>query len=391
MIKLVDKNECTGCGACFAVCPKEAISFRVIGSLHQYPEIDDIKCIECGKCLKVCPQLDDQRIIENKSTSIYAAYNIDAAERQAASSGGVSGALTQYALENGFFICGAAFDDKWHLEHVISNHSTIKDRIRGSKYLYSDASKAIRALCELLKEDKKILFIGTPCQVDAVNHAIPRNKRDNIITCEILCHGVNSAKVWEEYIDWLSKKHKRGIKKYNFRSKSHGWGNNSRGTGKLRVSYELSDGKLIDIPAYKNLFHTWFGYHYILRENCFHCKYRTENRVADITIGDFWGVEQVVSIETQSLGVSAVLCNTAKGLDFVQSCNLILIDVDVDKTKQLLKGYSKPMNNQDTQLKQMKAFEVEYLTSSFDEMAKKYRPHTTIERIILSIRSHLHI
>ena len=391
VIKLAAKSDCTGCGACIAVCPKSAITFKHTNSLHFYPEIDFSKCVACETCIKICPQLSSQNHSRNKSLSFFAAYNNDAVEREAASSGGVSGALALKGLNDGHYVCGVGFDNEWYLSHIVSKDVAILDKIRGSKYLFSDASYAIGKIRTLLCDSKKVLFFGTPCQVDGLVNTIPQKYRGGLITCEILCHGVNSPIVWSDYISWLQTCHHGLLTSYNFRSKSHGWGNSARGGANLRVAYTMDNGVHKDVPAYKNLFHSWFGHHYMMRESCFRCKYRSEHRISDITIGDFWGVENILTIESQSKGVSAVLCNTLAGAEFVRQSNLHLIEVDADKTKSMLKGYSKQIKDPEPQLRSMREFEQEYLSYGFKYMARKYRTQTLLERIFAALKCRLHI
>ena len=160
-IKLVEKTHCTGCRACSNACPTSSIKFELNG-LHYYPTIDEDTCIRCGKCMSVCSPLQwdikHPSGIEVKS-KYYCAWNKDAAERYAATSGGVGGAMAELALRNGWYVCGAAFDKDWHLSHIVSNDKSIIEQIRGSKYLQSNMDGVYAKIKVLLDEGEKCCLL----------------------------------------------------------------------------------------------------------------------------------------------------------------------------------------------------------------------------------------
>lgn len=388
-IDLVIQSQCTGCRACFDACPTGSVIFMLSG-LHYYPRINEKTCIKCGKCVSVCPTLKGvERHINNKAFSplYYCAWNNDLKERSNATSGGVGGALAKLALDMEWFVCGAAFNDKWELNHMVSNRDTILKKIRGSKYLQSNTEGVFKKIVELIEEGKRVLFIGTPCQTDAMRSFVPEKYTDSLLTCEIICHGVNSPVVWSDYRSYIEKANGSNITSYNFRSKSKGW-------GKLRVSYSYGNGKKKDVPAYRNIFHNWFGQHYMMRESCFRCNYRKKERYSDLIIGDFWGIERIEPSLNVKEGASVLIVNSKKGSEFIKHADLNLIPVDANKAQMVMKGFVDKMPEKEKvmQIERMKRFEKDYFSCSFEEMAlKRYPCNTWFNKMLKSVLFHLHI
>jgi coenzyme F420-reducing hydrogenase beta subunit len=269
-IELASQSVCTGCRACLDVCPTNSITFTISDdSLHAFPSINSVTCIQCHRCEKVCVPLHPERIKKDEHyvEKYYLGYNTNKEERFLSTSGGVGGALADYALNLGFYVVGAEFDKDWHLYHKVSKEKGALSKIRGSKYMLSDMTGVYSKILSLVKSQEKVLFIGTPCQIQALLNIIPDVYKNNIVTCGIICHGVNSPLVWNDFVSYLESKYKSHLRTYNFRSKAKGW-------GKLWIDFSFDNGKVVSQPAGKNLFHVWFGRHYILRKSCFHCLFR---------------------------------------------------------------------------------------------------------------------
>lgn len=387
-IKLADRAECTGCMACHDACPTNSIT-TIFDGLHRQPLINADTCISCGKCQSVCAPLQgiSQNIRESFTPEYLCAWNEDSEERFNATSGGVGGALAKRALELGWYVCGAAFDDEWQLSHIVSNDISVLEKIRGSKYLQSDTSDCYKEIVSLLKKGEKFLFLGTPCQTEAIRRLAPSSVSENLLTCEIICHGVNSPIVWEGYKTYIEKKHQSPLKSYNFRSKSKGW-------GKLRASYTFQNGKKVDDPAYRNIFHSWFGQHYMMRESCFRCKFRTEERHSDIVIGDFWGVETIEPSLDVKAGASVLIVNSENAKTFVSKVCLNTKTIEASKAKSVIKGFvdKMPEEVKSMQIARMKKFTEDYQNHTFEDMTSKLYPRvTTFEKYFNSILYHLHL
>lgn len=383
-IELAEQTTCTGCAACHDVCPTNSINLTYNNNIHSFPYIDSSSCIMCGKCMRVCPSLNPLEATSYKQ-QYYAAWVKDDLQRMQSTSGGVGTALGKYALSLNYKVCGVCFDSDWNVRHKIIDNLVALDSLRGSKYVQSDLRGVYEGINESLKQGFNVLFIGTPCQVAAVKRTIPQTCKSNLITCEIICHGVNSPKVWSDYRASIEKKYNSPLLFYNFRSKSRGW--QSKGGNKnLRVSYKFQNGIVVDEPAEQNQFHYWFGQHFILRESCLHCEYRKEQRVADITIADFWGVQKVIPYADCFKGVSAVITSSEKGEEFLKGVRDIeYIEVDESKTKSLLLGFVEKKNSVQIseEIARARNFREEYMKKGYVAMERTYK-HLNVISMFLS-------
>lgn len=389
-VHLAEAIHCTGCAACLDVCPQACISMQYRDSLHATPIIDASTCISCGICMRTCPSMSDYKPVA-KEQFYYMAWHKNDAERMSSTSGGAGAALVSWALNNGWYVSGAVLDESFVLSHIVTNDRSKARLLKGSKYIQSDMQGIYKRIRQLLRDGECVLFIGTPCQVEGLKKALPENMLQNVLTCGIICHGVNSPRVWEDYKTWLENHYKSKLEEYHFRSKTHGW-QNSRGSANLRINYRFQNGKTVDEPAWRNLFHWWFGHHYMLRPSCLNCSYRKEYRNSDITIGDFWNVERIDTCVDTYKGVSAIITSSEKGRAFVDGCDeLYLHKVDPQQSKQVLKGYIEKRSFEARQKEIIleRSFETEYIENSFDYMSKKYPAQTPIKHFIVSVKSKL--
>lgn len=387
IIKLAEKKACTGCGVCVDACPKSCITM-VRNGLHDYPHIDTEKCIACQKCMKTCPSINFLKKENPKFQNYYASWHKDLDAVKTSTSGGVGSALAEYAIDNGYYVAGVIMSASGKIQHVIAKNKREIQAFKGSKYVQSDSIGIFRECVNEIKQGYKVLFIGTPCQTEAMKRLLPTNMHDKLLTCSIICHGVNSPYVWNDYRNNLEKKHHSNLVNYNFRCKSHGW-QKKTGDSNLRVAYEISTGEIFDVPSWRNLFHYWFGQHFIMRSSCFSCQYRTEDRHSDIVIGDFWNVEKVLEDMDTFNGVSVLITTTSRGEDFLHKNPFLnLIHVDSKKTINVLKGLvnKKSKKTQCEELIKAETFATEYCSNGFAYMAKKYPCPSYIDQIINKIK-----
>lgn len=393
-IRLASKSECTGCAVCHDVCPQGCITMDDDKGLHWYPFIDREKCIKCGKCLRVCPALNDTLTCDFKQ-KFYASWSSDPSERKQGTSGGVGTALSRYALSQGWMVVGAGFDEQWVLNHKIISNAAELVNLRGSKYLQSKTTDTYKQVEQLVLSGKHVFFIGTPCQIEALKRIIPLDKHGQITTCGIICHGVNSSRVWKDFVHYIEKRHGSGLEYYNFRSKVNGWGENSRGGKRLYVEYKLKSRKKHVEPAWKNLFHHWFGLHLIMRECCFSCKYRVMQRNSDITIGDFWGLNKILpELKNTDDGVSVAIASTPHGQEIIEKCDALnLIPTNENKTPKVLAGFldTRDKDKVSAELDRMKLFEKEYEENGVEVMRRKYPTDTVWKKTLRSILFHIGI
>lgn len=371
-IKLASIDECTGCKACVVSCNKGAISFvESEKTLHTYPIINSELCVNCKKCVKNCPIINfdsKKRITGKYDVRTFCGWIKDGNIRAQSTSGGLGSALAQTAIKLEYIVVGAKFDDHWNLSHDIAKTEPELVCFRGSKYLLSDVEDALKKTLILLNGGKKVFFIGTPCQCESIKSISGPKYEENLLTCSIICHGVNSPRVWNDYVRYIETKHKSKLSKYNFRSKKSGW-------GKLNVYYSFVNGKRVNQKARNNLFHVWFGRHYNQRLSCFNCKYRSKERFTDFVIGDFWGIEKIMpNLDTKN-GVSVLLVNSEKADIFINHANnMALIETQPDSTMSVLKGFAENQSYvaRDEVISANARFAEDYKTLSFSEMSKKY-------------------
>lgn len=318
---LVDKKEhCCGCSACMNVCPKSAITMKADEFGFVYPKIDDTLCIQCGLCEKTCAF---QHVNEtNSPLQVYAAARKDKNQIMKSTSGGIFAVLAEAVIADGGVVFGCSMeyrDNEFSPEHKMVDRCEDLIQLQGSKYVQSKIGKTFCDVKDVLLSGRKVLFSGTPCQIAGLKSFL-RKDYDNLITVDIICHGVPSSAFFNAYIDYHEKKKKIRVTEFKFRDKENGWGLNVL----MKAIDHQGTEKMIRFPHYKSSYFCMFLDAQIYRESCYHCKYTCSHRPADITLGDFWGIsvehpEAVSSnggcLNTQT-GISVVILNTEKGISF---------------------------------------------------------------------------
>lgn len=302
MIKITDKSKCCGCSACYNICPKNAIEMVEDENGFKYPVVDKEKCINCGLCEKVCPIINQKKV--NNEPVAYACINKDERIRQESSSGGIFSLLAEFVLDKGGKVFGAAFDNEFNLEHIYIEKKEELYKLRTSKYLQSNIGNTFRKVKEFLDSEKLVLFTGTPCQIEGLK-AFLKKDYDNLITQDFICHGVPSPKVWRKYREYRKNTDRRSPKNINFRDKDKGWH-----TFSLRFDY---DNKAYSKTQNQDVFMKAFLSNLCLRDSCYNCKFKKYNRISDITLADFWGIEHINKKLDDNKGVSLVIVNSQKG------------------------------------------------------------------------------
>lgn len=276
MIKLVEKEHCSGCTACMACCPKEAISMCADEEGFKYPVIDRNRCVECGKCVRTCPITNKQK--KNPVVASYIAINNNKNQREVSASGGLFSVIAHYVLERNGVVFGAAYDEKLRVKHIAIEHEADLEKLRMSKYVQSDLGDTFKQVDKYLKADRIVLFSGTPCQVAGLRAYINREDA-NLILLDLVCHGVPSPKLFEDYKAALSGKYESDIQNIYFRSKVLGHHLST-------IAVRFSNGKLIHsrrlVKSYPRL---WFA-GFASRPSCYACSFKEEDRVSDFTLFD---------------------------------------------------------------------------------------------------------
>ena len=303
MIQLASKNECMGCMACYNACPFNAIEIIEDQQGFAIPSINQNKCKECRNCERVCPPLNkyNGRVMPQKT---FAAWDIEDSERARSNSGGVATKLAEYAIKNGYVVVGAIIDQDLVVRHRICETVEELDKLRMSKYVQSEVANVYKIIKQKLKESKKVIFFGTPCQVDAVKRVVGTKYQKLLITVDLICHGVPSPKYLREHLSSFEQ-NLFNVSTYAFRD------NNKYS---FQVYLKNGEKKIIEYPKDNYLYA--FMKNVLDRESCHRCKYSSIYRVADITLGDFWGIKDLktegVPLEKEK-GINAVLINTDKG------------------------------------------------------------------------------
>ncbi len=318
---ICDKKMCTGCTACYNVCPVNAIDMEPSEEGFLYPRINSEKCINCNLCKKICPALKNNKSALNNE--VYVAINKSNEQVLKSSSGGIFTILMENFIKNGNYVCGCIFDENLKAVHILTNDLKVASKMKKSKYVQSDLGNVYRQIKEILHSNKKkVLFVGTPCQVDGLKSYVSKDY-ENLYTVDIICHGVPSPKIFEEHKKYIENKYGK-IYNIDFRTKS------KNDINSQVLSYTL-ENKVIKIKNYE-LDPYYYAFYNALdfRECCYKCKYANCNRVGDITLGDFWGVEKYHENFTQNNGCSAIIVNNLKGKELFD--NIIKDKVNYEKT-----------------------------------------------------------
>lgn len=304
MIHILDKSKCCGCAACIQRCPKQCITLNIDNEGFSYPVVDAALCIDCGLCEKVCPFLNPYDKREPQRT--FAAYNTQEDVRMQSSSGGIFSLLAENVFNEGGVVFGARFDENWQ---VVIDYTESKEGLaafRGSKYVQAKTGDTFRQCETFLKAGRKVLYTGTPCQVAGLKHFLQKDYV-NLLTVDFVCHGVPSPKVWSLYLDEVVGL--MNLKGVSMRDKRKGWKNFH-----FTVAYDSNNGgATLSSPHGKNDYMRAFLHDMILRPSCHNCQAKECRSNSDITIGDYWGINDVRPAMNDDKGIGLVLVHTCKG------------------------------------------------------------------------------
>lgn len=311
-----DKKNCNGCGTCELRCPKKAIIMKEDEEGFLYPVIDERKCIKCGLCKKICSNNPTEH---DYNQDTYIAINKNEKVKKDSSSGGIFYPIAKYVIEQGGIVFGVEYDNNLKVRHAYAKNINDLKKFQGSKYVRSDLNNSYIQVEEFLKEDKYVLFTGTPCQCYGLKKYLKKTY-NKLITCEIVCHANPSPKVFEYYKKNLEFNYSKKIKNVYFRSKINGWRNSTS-------VIELEDNTLFSDDKY----YCAFVNELINRPSCSNCRFCEEIRYSDFTIADFWGIEKVdSSIENDNTGISLLNVNTVTGRNILEKIKSELFLKEVD-------------------------------------------------------------
>lgn len=305
----VRARDCSGCTACAAVCPVKAIKFEYNSEGFLYPQVDNNKCVGCLKCESVCAFKKDtiNPIGEKKNTYIYAAKTRDRNALFNSSSGGIYTVLSDLFFEKNDTVVSCIYSYKNNaVLFSLLNDKSKRDKARGSKYIQAEVGDAFLHIVYWLSDNpgRNMLVIGTGCQIAGLDLLLREKKlRNRVVLVDLICHGVASSKLWKNFIHKVENENGGSIDYITFKNKRNGWENPS-------VFVKIEDREL-SIKPYAD----WFYMGWTLRESCYHCPYTRIDRNSDITIGDFWGIQNVMPDFYDKMGVSLVITHSNKGLE----------------------------------------------------------------------------
>lgn len=319
MLPVVDKTKCCGCTACYSICPRQCISMKPDEEGFLYPEIDIDSCVQCGACEKVCPFHGEQA--EMKKETVFAAVqHTDFQKRKTSTAGGAFTLIADEILRQDGTVFAVGYDENM----VVCHQKCVKKKqqtLRGSKYVQSDLKDTFREIKNLLKQEQKVLFVGTPCQVHGLKNYIGDNKF--LYTIDLLCLGVSSPKLFAEWVRYLEKKYSSSVTDVQFRNKHYGYA-----TPNVRVFFK--NGKEMDQKYDSKVHANLFFHYYNVRPSCYECEFREIPRKSDFTIGDFTEIGAICKSMDDDWGTTKLWIHTLKGkelLDAVkQQMNLLVIE-----------------------------------------------------------------
>ena len=371
MIEIKDKTRCMGCHACYNRCPVQAIEMVEDEKGFKYPQVNKEKCINCGLCERVCPILN-QRKVKN-TPKAYAVKNKNEEVREKSSSGGMFSLLAEKVLQDGGVVFGVAFDENWQLKHIYVENIEDLQIFRGSKYLQSIVGETYSKLKDFLIEGRKVMYTGTPCQIEGLKSYLGK-EYENLFTQDIICHGVPSPKVHERYLKYLRDKYKtKNIKNIIHRTKINGWKN-------WCVNIKFDNSEYIKAHE-QDPYMQAFLRNTSLRESCYNCQFKKKHRISDITLADFWGIENIAPEMDDNKGTSLVIINSEKGKQIFEQIKdkIIYKQVDFDEAIRYNPSMTKSVKPDYNREKFFENLD----KMPFDKLVKKYTYTPSIFRRIL--------
>ena len=299
----LNMEMCTACHACVSVCPASCITMEKDSLGFLRPHVDETACLGCGLCEKTCKKVKEVPACPDRR--VWAARHKEPDIVKKSASGGVFTALTDVVLEMGGAVVGAQYGEHMVVHHGVATNAEERNALRGSKYTYSLCDKKVFEQVQmLLEKGTPVLFSGTPCQVAALRVYLGKSY-EHLYLVDILCHGIAAPVLYQDYVQFLEKK-KGAVEYIDFRYAPDGNWHDPQ----TRVTYK--NGKY-GCKEIENSYFRMFVRNFCLRESCYTCNYACFDRVSDITLGDFWGIESSVPSFDAPDGVSVVVTSTEKG------------------------------------------------------------------------------
>lgn len=366
MIKIENKERCTGCNACGDICPKEAISFVLDNEGFWYPQVSEDKCIDCHLCEKICPNLNKNNCQNFNTPECYIAEHKSIDVIFSSTTGGMFTALADAMYSQKGYVGGAIHNKDFSVSHFISNNKDDLPLLRRSKDLQSNAEGFYKRVKAIIDEGNKALVVGLPCQIAGLKNFL-RKDYENLITVDLICAGINSPKVWRKYLDYIEDMNGSKIVWTENKSKEYGWHN-------LTQKFVFENGQeYFDIHSTSLFIQGYIDSHIYCRPSCYNCNFKGFPRIADITIGDFWGIEKHKPEYNKNMGTNVVLINSEKGKNYFDIAKK-RVNVEKANLSWATEGNPvllRPISKLATE-REREEFFIDLDSKNFDEVVKKH-------------------
>lgn len=369
----VNPELCAGCGACVNICPNDTLEITLNQSGFLTPKESKGECVQCNLCVEICPAINRCSKEVSQYSEAYGCFISDQDERQRSASGGAFMALAKAVIDKGGIVYGAAFDANYRVKHIGIDNLTDLQLLQGSKYIQSEIGYIFRSVEHNLVNNRLVLFSGTPCQVAGLySYLQERSLLKNLLTVDLICHGVPSERIFQDYLAWLQRKKRSRIKAFTFRSKKAGWNN-------FGCEAHFENEKRYFRMWWTDPFMIGFINNFYLRHSCYNCSYVGLPRWGDLTIGDFWGVDNK---HFDRNGVSVILINSKQGRWlFERLTGVVLFKADL---KQVIRHNFPLRQPAEVNPKSTSFLEI-YQSKGFDEAQKRFLKFPFLKFIIFKI------
>lgn len=376
MIQIKDPADCSGCTACFAACPHDAIEMRPDAMGFKYPHVIADRCTDCGLCERVCPFHENYDTSANfPEPKAYAARHVDPAQIDSSRSGAAFIAISDCILRRGGVVYGAGYEGHFRVVHKRATTAAQRDEFKGSKYVQSDMGTIFRQIRADLRAGLTVLFSGTPCQTAGLASFIGPRLRERLYLVDIVCHGVPGPAIWEAYMQMLEKRQGSPLTYVNFRDKQlFGWTDHHESF------------KFVKTGGGKMTFTDIFYKHIMFRHSCGKCHFCNTRRPSDITIADFWGWEKTdPSFNADDRGVSLVLVNTEKGRCLFEEASKDLTVIQAELANCLQHNLTAPSVIHPDRMRFEQAFSKRGLEYAYNKYCREKRQPGIFRRIARKI------
>lgn len=375
-MEIVSKSKCSGCHACFNICPKDAITMVSDENGFKYPQIDENLCVHCNLCKKVCPVLKD--IKKENDIHAYACINKNDEVRKNSSSGGIFYLLAENILSKNGVVFGARFNDDFDVVHDYIEKIEDISLFQGSKYVQSTIHDSFKKAKKFLDSNRLVLFTGTPCQIEGLLSYL-RKDYSNLITQDIVCHGVPSPKLFKLYKENIKQIYKDDITKINFRKKTNGWKHYHVKIDFNNQNYEIDHDDDVYMKAFLN--------DIALRDSCYQCNAKKKHRLSDITLADFWGIENILPELDDDKGTSLVIINSILGKQIFNEIKNQIIYKEVDYEKAIVNNPS--LYQSVNRPKNRDAYLNNVTVDNLTNITKKYTTESIFKKVVRKIKNYL--